>query len=532
MKMLLSLIVVFISIASCVKAQWVNQGAWPNENLKGGIGLSGLAVDPDGKVWIQPFSATDTIMTGNGVVPTRVIYCFNADGTPAPFSPIKTFEYPSGMVDSILGNSGRGLRASADGNIIASQGYWLVKIDYQTGQALSKIEPFIGLGPTGLSLVPCQVGISDNGEVFVSAVNGTYPLKRFDSNLNFIDNAVATVNDFGRTLLVSGDGLTIYNTRFTAPYVEKYVRQNQLSPFLPAGTFFEGLAIESTAWDNMGNIWLSAGSYLTQPYSAIYSPNTWYAFNPHYEVLVDSLKWEFNTPLSPDERPRGLAFSPDGRYAYIGCSGSSAYPMVQRLYNPSINYILEAPSNLVAVSTSSKNVRLSWRSNSISEMDFVVERKDGDTMSLAPYMVIASLLMNATTFVDTSVVDTTLYSYRVKAMKEQVSSGYSNQAQVLTPVSVESEDIVKMPLLYDLGQNYPNPFNPETSIRFEIPQHSNVRLIIFNSLGEAVQILADGFFEAGSYKVMFNATGLPGGIYFYQLQAGGFTDVKKCVVLK
>jgi len=83
-----------------------------------------------------------------------------------------------------------------------------------------------------------------------------------------------------------------------------------------------------------------------------------------------------------------------------------------------------------------------------------------------------------------------------------------------------------------LKTNYPNPFNPSTTIEYGLPQDTYVRLEVFNVLGERVNVLTDGVQDAGYHSVVFDARGLPSGIYFYRLQAGDFVDTKKLILMK
>lgn len=85
---------------------------------------------------------------------------------------------------------------------------------------------------------------------------------------------------------------------------------------------------------------------------------------------------------------------------------------------------------------------------------------------------------------------------------------------------------------YRLMQNYPNPFNPTTSIRYSLPMNSAVTLTVFNSLGKEVGILVNQKQVAGDYEVNFNATNLSSGIYFYRLEAEGFSETKKMLLIK
>ena len=85
---------------------------------------------------------------------------------------------------------------------------------------------------------------------------------------------------------------------------------------------------------------------------------------------------------------------------------------------------------------------------------------------------------------------------------------------------------------FKLEQNYPNPFNPKTNIQYAISSRQFVSLKIFDVLGNEIATLVNEEKLAGEYEVAFNATGLPSGIYFYQLKAGSFVQTKKMVYLK
>ena len=93
-------------------------------------------------------------------------------------------------------------------------------------------------------------------------------------------------------------------------------------------------------------------------------------------------------------------------------------------------------------------------------------------------------------------------------------------------------EVVSVILKYDLAQNFPNPFNPSTLITYSIPTSSNVIINVYNILGELIKTLVNGYQEAGSYKVNFDAGGLSNGIYFYKMQSGNFVQIKKMLLLK
>jgi hypothetical protein len=105
------------------------------------------------------------------------------------------------------------------------------------------------------------------------------------------------------------------------------------------------------------------------------------------------------------------------------------------------------------------------------------------------------------------------------------------------PIS-DVEDDAK-PLSFNLEQNYPNPFNPTTKIKFTIPSVETgyipslpVTLKIYDILGNEIATLVNEEKSAGTYKVEFDKSGLPSGIYFYRLQAGKFSETKKMILIK
>ncbi len=102
--------------------------------------------------------------------------------------------------------------------------------------------------------------------------------------------------------------------------------------------------------------------------------------------------------------------------------------------------------------------------------------------------------------------------------------------QIATAIDDESE--LGLPTEYNLTQNYPNPFNPTTTIEFSLPKSSNVKLVVFNILGQKVSILIDDFMPAGVHSVDFDGKNNPSGIYFYRLEHEKGAETKKMVMIK
>lgn len=112
-----------------------------------------------------------------------------------------------------------------------------------------------------------------------------------------------------------------------------------------------------------------------------------------------------------------------------------------------------------------------------------------------------------------------------------VSSGGKSSTK---PVVLETEDA---PLVFSLSQNAPNPFNPETIISYALPQSEQVKLVIYNVLGQEIRTLVNALQPAGRYRVVWNSRddfgrSVSSGIYLYQITAGKFTNTRKMLILK
>jgi len=127
------------------------------------------------------------------------------------------------------------------------------------------------------------------------------------------------------------------------------------------------------------------------------------------------------------------------------------------------------------------------------------------------------------------------YSYSDKDLFAGGSKFQYRLKQVDNDGSFEYSDVVEVEVLpnqYELSQNYPNPFNPSTTIRFSLLQVSQIKINIYNMIGEQVATIADGMYEAGYHKVTLNASNLPSGAYVYRIESSDFVKVKKMLLLK
>jgi hypothetical protein len=107
-----------------------------------------------------------------------------------------------------------------------------------------------------------------------------------------------------------------------------------------------------------------------------------------------------------------------------------------------------------------------------------------------------------------------------------------SKVMMFQKLATDVADAGGVPGEFVLDQNYPNPFNPSTTIRYGLPTRSYVSLSVFNMLGQQVAELVRGEQEAGYHEAHFEANGLASGVYLYRLQAGGFIQTKRLVLVR
>jgi hypothetical protein len=286
-----------------------------------------------------------------------------------------------------------------------------------------------------------------------------------------------------------------------------------------------------------------------------------------------------------------------------------------------------APSMLVAI-PDTFTVDLGWMDNSNNEAGFIIQRKDGDSTSVNPFVTIDTVGVNVINYLDSGLNANTTYTWRVFAINALGTSGFSNMAEATTFIPVEltaftaelssreilvswitatelnnrgfdierkmdSEwekigfkdgrgttttesyysfvdkftyesfvgtityrlkqmdfdgtyayspevevDVDFTPKEYTLYQNYPNPFNPATTIKYSLPFESNVRIAVYNILGEMIDVLVDETKQVGFHNFNWNASNLASGIYIYTIEAKSvagdknYSSVKKMILMK
>jgi hypothetical protein len=100
---------------------------------------------------------------------------------------------------------------------------------------------------------------------------------------------------------------------------------------------------------------------------------------------------------------------------------------------------------------------------------------------------------------------------------------------ILTDVELIDDELIND---FYLEQNYPNPFNPSTIISFAVPKTSNVKLTVYDILGNEISVLIDEELSPGRYSADFDAVNVSSGVYFYRISAGDFIETKKMILLR
>jgi hypothetical protein len=190
------------------------------------------------------------------------------------------------------------------------------------------------------------------------------------------------------------------------------------------------------------------------------------------------------------------------------------------------------PVELVGFSASiiDGNVELNWTTaTETNNMGFDIER----SVDNSAYEKVGFVNGTGTTaetqkysFIDKAV--TGKIKYRLKQIDFNGTYEYSNSVEVDLSAALN----------YSLDQNYPNPFNPITKIKFTVAEESTVRLIIYNTLGQAVSSIFEDVVTAGSHEIVWDASDVSSGIYFYTVEMSSnnsnevFNSTRKMILLK
>jgi hypothetical protein len=191
----------------------------------------------------------------------------------------------------------------------------------------------------------------------------------------------------------------------------------------------------------------------------------------------------------------------------------------------------EVPVEFVSFTADNEldEVTLRWQTaTETNNSGFEIERASSETSPTQDWNNIGFVEGKGTTTERTNysfndkMIEPGTYFYRLKQIDFDGTVSYSSEIEVE----------VAGPNEFALYQNYPNPFNPTTTIKFALPEKTNLDLSVYNSLGEKVAEVFNGELGEGYHEIEFNATILSSGIYFYRLESENFVSVKKMILIK
>lgn len=203
--------------------------------------------------------------------------------------------------------------------------------------------------------------------------------------------------------------------------------------------------------------------------------------------------------------------------------------------NTNINFVITegnivySQANNAACTTWTGNYTHDWLVRNM------VNGPTGEALSTSSWAANTVKTASWTTTLDNSWVDANCHInvFVYFATGSLSSNSYVQQTykQDVIPLGIHNQN-TKIPANFSLSQNYPNPFNPTTNIKFAIPKEGNVSLKVYDMLGNVVATFIDGYLKAGTYNAEFDGSNYSSGIYFYQLNANGFSETKKMSLIK
>jgi hypothetical protein len=222
------------------------------------------------------------------------------------------------------------------------------------------------------------------------------------------------------------------------------------------------------------------------------------------------------------------------------CHGSAASGVIVTITGPDTVFVNQSASFTLTISggpASGSGCDIAAKTGTLSPVSTTLKLSGTElTHKANTLMTSGSVTFQFSYLYATGPTIDTLYANGVSSNSSNTSSGdqwnwaANKRVVVLTPTSVTDEK--NIPNNFILNQNYPNPFNPATNIKFSVANDGFVSLKVFNLNGQEVATLVNEQKSPGEYSSTWYASSLPSGVYYYRLQAGTFTSVKKLLLLK
>ena len=296
-------------------------------------------------------------------------------------------------------------------------------------------------------------------------------------------------------------------------------------------------------------------SWFWTNYTVPNTPNTWQHIATTYKKTGDNAsitKLYINGELKSSDTYGNTIAYPGSEIFYIGRNHSDLGlngeldevrfynktlddQEIKNLYLSETKPVLQSPANQSTVATLTPE--MIWRSP-LENVEFRFQLSTDSLFSSILHEIVTTNIK--TQLPDTLLAEGQIYYWRVRTTINGETGPWSevyNFNILLTDVKNEHQ----LPTEFALMQNYPNPFNPSTTIKYNIPSLGkglsaggglSVQLKVYDILGNEIATLVNEQQPAGVYEINFNSNKLASGVYLYKLQAGGFTETRKMILMR
>lgn len=241
---------------------------------------------------------------------------------------------------------------------------------------------------------------------------------------------------------------------------------------------------------------------------------------------IQFLEYQMAVPTLYDSNPTD---STEAIFKVIGVTANGMSAETAEMGGYSVDNLAPmAPANLNGSFDGSK-VNLTWDEPMDEDFQYFAIYRSTE-QGFDPSAMDAYTTVTANNFADTDFDGSEKLYYQISAFDFNGNESEFSGEVSATITSVNTE--AGVPTNYTLSQNYPNPFNPSTTIKFGIPEQTNVKLTIYDAVGKVVDVIVNENLSAGYYNYTWNAGNMASGIYFYELRTNGFNKTSKMLLMK